>query len=155
MDLVLAAGQGLGLALAAGILAGALAGPLAREGRGIDPIAALLLTLALIGGAYLFGASLETEDHPAWPGWPIGAAAAALAFAVIRAVVAGAASRAGGGASPTLIAGILVLGAAIVAAGSLAFGGVGLLAFIAVAYLALGRRRRAGQKYEGLRILRG
>ena len=45
--------------------------------------------------------------------------------------------------------------AGIVLAGlSLAFGPIALLALAALIYLALARRRRAGRKYEGLRVLR-
>ena len=44
----------------------------------------------MIGGAIMFGASLATEDHPAWPGWPVGALIAAGTFAVIADFAAGA-----------------------------------------------------------------
>ena len=42
----------------------------------------------------------------------------------------------------------------VVAAFSLFLPPVSLLALAAVIWLAAGRRRRAGEKYEGLRILR-
>ena len=67
MDLFLAGCQGAGLAVAAGALAGA-------SGRRGTP-GVVLLVLAVIGGAAaLFGIALANEDHPAWPGWPVGAA---------------------------------------------------------------------------------
>ena len=105
----------------------------------------------MIGGAILFGLSLETEDHPAWPGWPIGALAAAFAFVVTRDVAAGAAERAeGGGASGLIIA---VAGLAL-AGLSILFGPIALVALAGLAWLWLARRRRAARKYEGLRTLR-
>ena len=51
-----AACQGTGLAVAAGALAGAF-------GRR-DGIGTVLLVLAVVGGAILFGVSLAEEDHP-------------------------------------------------------------------------------------------
>jgi hypothetical protein len=143
MDLFIAACQGVGLAVAAGMLAGA---PGRRDGIGY-----VLLALAAVGAAILFGASLETEDHPAWPGWPVGALIAAATFAVISDFAAGAAQRAEGGG---VIATAIVIAALAVAGLSLVFGPVGLLALAAVVYLWLGRRRRAATKYEGLRTLR-
>jgi hypothetical protein len=142
MDLFLAGCQGLGLALAAGIFAGAAG----RRGA----IGVALLAAAVIGGAIVFGASLAAEDHPAWPGWPIGALAAWLAFAVARDVAEGAGARDGGGAAGALIA----LGALVLAALCLFVSPVALLALAAVVWLAVSRRARAARKYEGLRTLR-
>lgn len=143
MDLFLAACQGIGLAVAAGMLAGA---PGNREGLGYA-----LLAIAAIGGAVLFGASLATEDHPAWPGWPIGALIAAGTFAVVSDFAAAAGQRAEGGG---LIAAAVAAAALATAGLSILFGAVGLVALAAVVYLGLGRRRRAARKYEGLRTLR-
>ena len=143
MDLFIAACQGVGLAVAAGMLAGA-------AGRR-DGIGYALLLAAAVGAAILFGASLETEDHPAWPGWPVGALIAAGTFFVIADFAAGAAQRAEGGG---VIAVAIVLAALAIAGLSLLFGPVGLIALAAVVYLWLGRRRRAATKYEGLRTLR-
>jgi hypothetical protein len=143
MDLFLAACQGIGLAIAAGMVAGA---PGKRDGVGY-----LLLAMAVIGGAVLFGASLATEDHPAWPGWPVGALLAAGTFFVVADFAASAAKRAEGG---DVIAVAVIVTALVIAGLSLLFGAVGLVALLAVIYLALGRRRRAATKYEGLRTLR-
>jgi hypothetical protein len=143
MDLFIAACQGVGLAVAAGMLAGA---PGKRDGIGYG-----LLAIAVVGGAIMFGASLATEDHPAWPGWPVGALIAAATFAVIADFAAGAAQRAEGGG---VIAAAIAIAALATAALSLLFGLIGLIALVAVVYLWLGRRRRAATKYEGLRTLR-
>jgi hypothetical protein len=158
MDLLEVTTQGIGLALAAGMFAGALAGavgPAAGErGPGLGAVSGVLLVLAAIGGAIMFGASLRVEDHPAWPGWPVGALLTAFAFVVVRGVVVGASSRAGQGGSPGAVAGIAMVAALVVAAASLLFGPLGLLALAGLVYLSVRRRRRATEKYEGLRSLR-
>jgi len=143
VDFFQAACQGAGLAVAAGALAGALG---RRQGIGT-----LLLIVAVIGGAILFGVSLSSEDHPAWPGWPLGAAIAAFAFFVVSDFAAGAAQRADGGG---FIAGLVALAALATAGLSVILPPLGLVALAALAYLGLARRGRASRKYEGLRSLR-
>jgi hypothetical protein len=143
MDLFIAACQGVGLAVAAGMLAGA---PGKRDGIGYA-----LLAIAVVGAAIMFGASLATEDHPAWPGWPVGGLIAAGTFAVIADFAAGAAQRAEGGG---VIALAIVIAALAIAGLSILFGPIGLVALLAIVYLWIGRRRRAATKYEGLRTLR-
>ena len=143
MHFFLAACQGAGLAVAAGALAGA---PGRRGG-----FANVLLVIAIVGGALLFGASLAAEDHPAWPGWPVGAAIAAGSFYVVSDFAAGAAARAEGGG---FIAALIVLAALATAGLSVILQPLGLVALIGTVYLGLARRNRAGRKYEGLRSLR-
>lgn len=143
MHFFLAACQGAGLAVAAGAIAGA---PGRRGG-----FASVLLALAVIGGALLFGASLAAEDHPAWPGWPVGGAIAAFAFFVVSDLAAGASARAGGGG---FIGALIVLAALAVAGLSVLLQPLGLIALAGIAYLWVARRNRAGRKYEGLRSLR-
>jgi hypothetical protein len=142
MDLFLAGCQGLGLALAAGAFAGASG----RDGA----IGALLLGAAMIGGGALFGWSLDQEDHTAWPGFIAGAVCAALAFAVVRGIAAGALARGGDAYSGALIA----LAALVLAALSLVVSPVSLVALAALGWLWAGRSRRESRKYEGLRTLR-
>jgi hypothetical protein len=143
MDLFLAACQGVGLALAAGALGGA-------AGRR-ESIGTLLLVAAVVAGAVLFGVSLGSEGHPAWPGWPLGAALAALAFVVVRDLATAAAKRAEGGG----FIGALIAFAALALAGlSILLQPLGLVALGALLWLYAGQRRRAAQKYEGLRTLR-
>ena len=154
MDLFEAACQGIGLSVAAGALAGAIAGAAVSDGDRMGAVSGLLLTVAGLGGAYAFGASLDAEDHPAWPGWFVGAALVVLAFWVVRDVVAGAAARAGEGGSAGAIAAMAAVGAVVIAGLSLLWGPLGLLALAGIAYLGLGRRRRAAAKHEGLRSLR-
>jgi hypothetical protein len=149
VDLFLAGCQGLGLALAAGVLGGAISGT-----RDDDPLRVALALTALAAGAVLFGWSLTDEDHAAWPGWVAGALAALGAFGVANQVVSGARRRAGeegsGGAIATMCAAAgLTLGGL-----SLLVSPVSLLALASLTWLAFARRRRAAVKHEGLRVLR-
>jgi hypothetical protein len=150
VDLFLEACQGIGLALAAGGLAGAAAGAARLD----DPAALALGLLGAIGGGLLFGASLSEADHAAWPGWPLGALLAALAFWVLRGLVAGAARRAGEGESSIAIAAITALAALVLAGLSLVISPIAIVALLGLGWLAVGRRRRDQRKYEGLRVLR-
>lgn len=143
MELFLAGCQGAGLALAAGMFFGA-------PGRRGAP-GTVLLVAAVAAGGFLFAISLTAEDHPAWPGIVAGAAFAAFAFAVVRDFAAGARARQGeGGMSEVLIA----VAALAIAGVSLLLEPFALAALVALAWLALARRRRAARKYEGLRTLR-
>lgn len=143
MDLFLAGCQGAGLALAAGAFAGASG----RRGA----VGLVLLVAGIAGGAALFGVSLAEEDHPAYPGWPVGALLAAFAFAVVRDLAEAAARRAGGGG---FTAALIALGALALAGLSILLAPGALLGLLALLWLYLGRRSRAGRKYEGLRTLR-
>ena len=143
MDLFLATCQGIGLALAAGIFGGASG----RRGT----VGFLLAAAAAIGGGILFGASLATADHPAWPGWPVGALIAVFTFGIVNGVVAGAQARHEGASSIGII---VALGALLLAAVSLFVEPIGLVALLAIVWLGSARRRRAQRKYEGLRVLR-
>jgi hypothetical protein len=149
MDLVVAGLQGLGLALAIGTVAGALGGAY-ETGRAQFA----LWVAAAIGGAYAFGASLEPEGHPAWPGWPPGAIAAILASIPAADVIAGAVERSGGEAPSSALLAIVVLGSAGVAAVSLLFGPLSLIYAGGLAWVGWQRRGRGERKYAGLRILR-
>jgi hypothetical protein len=151
MDLVLATCQGIGLALASGAIAGALAGAFGSRGSTVP--GAVLIVIGAIAGAYLLGEFLTHEDHPAWPGLPLGALIALLAAYVAREIVAGAAARTEGASAGTLAA-YVILAAAAVAGLSLVLPPVGLVALLVIAWLAISRRRRAAQKHEGLRVLR-
>lgn len=143
MDLFQATCQGIGLALAAGAFGGA------SGRRGV--VGFLLAAVAAVGGGVLFGASLATADHPAWPGWLVGAVIAVFTFGIVNGVVAGAMSRHEGASSIGLI---VALGALVLAGLSVLWGPIALVALLAIIWLGSARRRRAQRKYEGLRVLR-
>jgi hypothetical protein len=147
MDLLEAGCQGLGLALAAGALLGAFG---VKGGTGT-----FLAVVAAGVGAALFGMSLSAEDHPAWPGWIIGALAAEFSYMTARDVAAAAQTRAGEGGAGGIALFIAVY--AIVLAGLSLLGPVALIsivALIATLWLWATRRGQAAEKYEGLRSLR-
>ena len=102
-------------------------------------------------GAIAFGGSLAEETSTWWPGI-IGAAAGALSGAVTDAILSGAIARSEETAGTLQLmaagAGLLLVVAALLVPP------VALLAAVGVAVLAVGRRRRADEKYEGLRSLR-
>ncbi len=149
MDLAEAGAQGLALAVASGALFGAAA---LRGNPGVA-----LAAIAVVLGAFLYGMSLTDapDDHPAWPGWVIGAPVAALAYFTLRDVASVAGQRAGeGGAGGVafLIAVCALALAGISLIGPLAY--VGVVALLAVLYLAFARRKRSAEKHAGLRSLR-
>lgn len=143
MDLFLPGCQGVGLALATGAFAGASG----RRG----PVGIALLAIAIVVGAVLLGLSLETEDHPAYPGWPVGGLLAAFSFVVVRDIAEAAARRADGGG---FTAALIALAALALAGLSLVVSPIALVALAGLIWLYAGRRRRAARKYEGLRTLR-
>ncbi len=135
------------MALATGALAGA-------PGLKGSPGAALGIAAAALG-AFLYGISLTPEDHPAWPGWLIGAPAAALAYFTGRDVSTAAQAHAGDGGSGGIVLFVVLFALALAAlslAGPLAL--IGIPALLAVIYMFATRRRRAAQKHAGLRTLR-
>jgi hypothetical protein len=109
--------------------------------------------LAVVLGALEAAGSLADRDHPIWPGIVLGGAAAALGFVAARSLFARVARRLDRDA-----AGALPLygeGAALAAAGlSILFPPLAVLVLAGLAWLLSGSRRREGEKYAGLRILR-
>src|SRR5918996_2613831 len=147
MDTLEAGCQGLGLALASGALLGS---PGLRDAPGTA-----LALVAAVAGAVLFGLSLDAEDHPAWPGFLIGAPAGFLAYVTARDVAAAAQSRAGEGGAGGVA--LFVALYAVALAGLSLLGPVALIsiaALLATLWLFATRRQAAGEKYEGLRSLR-
>jgi hypothetical protein len=120
-------------------------------------LAVLVAAIAVVLGALEFGGSLSDEGYAGGPGLAAGAVCAVLAYATVSSfmgrVEARLAPREKGGSASLVW--VYIDGAALALAG---------LAILAppVSFLALGfcgwalveRRRRAGRKYEGLRVLR-
>lgn len=143
--------QGLGLALAAGLIVGVVLPPV-MPGWGVVAAAAPLAVIAC-------GLALSGEDEPLWPALPIGVIAGGLAAVVARDVAAGATRRAAGqgqaGSQPAAgVTAIVVLAAIVLAVLSLFVPPAALVALVAIIWLQVNRRRRAERKHEGLRVLR-
>jgi hypothetical protein len=122
--------------------------------RSPEAIALALCSLAL--GALLFAGSLSargTEHHVAWPGWIGGVLCAAVGLFATRPLFARARARldAQAASAVTLYA---EAAAVVLAALSVVAPPAGLVALAALVWLWYAGRRREGQKYEGLRILR-
>ena len=150
MELAEAGAQGLALAVASGALFGAAA---LRGNAGVA-----LAAIAVVLGAFLYGLSLADapDDHPAWPGWLIGAPVAALAYFTLRDVASVASQRAGegGAGGVAFLIGLFALAlAGISLLGPAAY--VGVVALLAIVYLAFARGSGARpEKHAGLRSLR-
>jgi hypothetical protein len=117
------------------------------------PFGYLLLAVAVGLGALEAAGSLADRDHPVVAGIVLGAAAAALGFFAARSLfgrVRKRLDREAQGALP-----LYGESAAVAAAGlSILFPPLAILVLAGLAWLLAGGRRRAGEKYAGLRILR-
>jgi hypothetical protein len=109
--------------------------------------------LGLVLGALLFAGALADGGSAAWPGIVAGPVCAFLGWQAVGGLVERARSRLEGGAAALLTAyadGVALLLAAI----AIFLPPLSILAIIAFVVLLLGRRRREGEKYAGLRVLR-
>jgi hypothetical protein len=144
--------QGLGLAIAAGLILGVVFPP-------IMPTWGAVVGAAPIG-VIAAGAALNGADEAVWPALPVGVIGAGLAAVVTRDVAAGAVRRqrhqltGADVQTPSGLTMIVVLAAVVVAAVSLFLEPVSLVVLVALSWLWLSRRRRADRKHEGLRVLR-
>ena len=126
------------------------AGPEAPER---PPYVAIFALLAVVLGALQGAASLADRDHPIVPGLLVGAACAALGFVAVRDLLMRTRRRLDADTAGTLP--IYAEGAALGAAGlSVLFPPLALLVIAGLVALLVGGRRRSGEKYAGLRILR-
>jgi hypothetical protein len=127
-----------------------------RAGRDATERAPLLyafLVVALVLGALLAAGSVADRSDAWWAGLIIGLACAALGFQATRMLFSRVRRRLDEQATVALP--VYAEGAALAAAGmSILFPPLALLVLAALAWLLAGGRRRAGQKYAGLRILR-
>ena len=117
------------------------------------PLAAVSHGIGIGIGALLFAAVLADDGYALWAGLPAGVAAAWLSGTAAGDVLARAAGRLDEEARahlPVYAEGIALALAVL----SIVAPPVGLLALGFFAWLLIGGRRRAGQKYAGLRILR-
>lgn len=144
--------QGLGLAIAAGLILGVVFPPIMPTWGAIAGAAPL--------GILAAGAALNGADEALWPALPVGLLGAALAAVVTRDVATGAIRRqqdqvtGAGTQAPSGITVIVVLAAVVIAGASLLLPPFSLVLLLALGWLGLSRRQRAQRKHEGLRVLR-
>jgi hypothetical protein len=135
----------------------ALADVLVRR-RGLDaedrgPLALALGALAVVLGALEAGGSMADRGHSVVVGLLAGAACAVLGYLAARSLFARTRRRLDAEAAGALP--VYAEGAGVLAAGaSVLFPPLAILVLAALAWLLAGGRRRAGEKYAGLRILR-
>lgn len=131
---------------------------LATLTRGYEAARRPVIVLLAAAGALAFAASMAEEGQTAIVGLILGAAIAGFTALLASEVLGGAIQRASASdeaasATNTLILTFTFTGIAL-AAVSLFVPPLSLVAAIGLVIVFLGRRRRADEKYEGLRILR-
>jgi hypothetical protein len=109
--------------------------------------------VGLVLGAMLFAGALADGGSASWPGLVGGALCAALGWRAVGGLVERARGRLEGGAAALLTA-YADAAALILAAVAIFLPPASILAILAFALLLLGGRRREGEKYAGLRVLR-
>ena len=130
--------------------AGRRAGP---EASDRPPLLYVLLGLALVLGALVAAGSVADHSDSWWAGAVVGLACATLGFLAARSLFTRVRRRLDAQAAGALP--VYAEGAAVAAAGlSILFPPLALLVVGALAWLLSGSKRRAGEKYAGLRILR-
>jgi hypothetical protein len=140
------------------LLIGVVALVIAERRLGADkveagPIGAAVGGIALGLGALYFAGSLADDNYTWWPGLIGGLACAALAAATARVFFRRTRARLDREAQVALP--VYAEAAGLVVAGlSILFAPLALVALAFLAWLLVGQRRREGQKYAGLRILR-
>ncbi len=133
---------------------------LARERLERGPGAAVIAAVAIAVGALLFAGSLCRGHYAVWPGFVGGVICAAVAIAATRPLLARVRAKLAAlqtrGEEPTVdLLGLYAEGAALLlAALSVIAPPVGPVGLALLLWLLLSGRRREGQKYAGLRILR-
>ncbi len=139
-------------AFLAGVVAlGVVAFFLERSRRGPVELLAGVIGVAL--GALLFAGALADNGHPIWIGLVFGPVCAALGWLAIGGLVERVRARLEPEQAALLTA-YADAAALILAAIAVFVPPLALLAIPAFVLLLLGGRRRAGEKYAGLRILR-
>jgi hypothetical protein len=113
----------------------------------------VLLGLGVVLGALLFAATLDEHSSVWWPGLIAGAACAVLAGFAVRGLLGRVRARLDEGTRATLPLYLEAIGV-LVALLSVLLPPVGLIAVVGAALLLRGDRRREGERYAGLRILR-
>ena len=141
----------LALGVAAYMIERSGAGPGAGDRR--SPVELFAGVVGVVLGALLFAGALADGGEESWLGLVLGPLCAALGWLAVGGLVERARRRLEGGAAALLT---VYADAAALALAALAIfvPPVSFLALIGFAVLLLGGRRREGEKYAGLRILR-
>jgi hypothetical protein len=124
-----------------------------RDAADRAPLLYAVVGVALVLGALEAAGSVADRSDAWWAGLVVGAASAALGVQAARSLFGRVRRRLDDQAAAALP--VYAEGAALGAAGvSILFPPLALLVLGALAWLLTGGRRRAGEKYAGLRILR-
>src|SRR5207248_2826289 len=118
-----------------------------------SPLAWALAGAAVVLGALFFAGSLCRGGYAVWPGYIGGVICALIAIAATRPLLARVRTRLDASAVATLPF-LVELAAVLVAVLSIVAPPVGPIALALLLWLLFAGRRREGQKYAGLRILR-
>jgi hypothetical protein len=124
-----------------------------REAADEPPLLYALLALALVLGALVAAGSVADRSNEWWAGALVGLACAALGFQAARSLFGRVRRRLdeqAAGALPVYAEGLALAAAGV----SILFPPLALLVLGALVWLLSGMRRRTGEKYAGLRILR-
>jgi hypothetical protein len=124
-----------------------------RDAPDRPPLLYALLVVALVLGALLAAGSVADRSDEWWAGAVAGVACAALGFQAARSLFGRVRRRLDEQAAGALP--VYAEGAALAAAGlSILFPPLAIVVIAALVWLLAGSKRRAGEKYAGLRILR-
>jgi hypothetical protein len=125
----------------------------APPGNRRDTLAIVEGLIALMLGALLFAGAMADGDEPSWVGLVAGPVCAALGWLAVGGLLDRARARLEGSAA-TLLSVYAELAALALAALAIFLPPVSYLMLVAFVVLLLGGRRREGEKYAGLRVLR-
>jgi Domain of unknown function (DUF4126) len=141
----------LGLGVAAYLIERRDAGPQAQAGR--SPVELFAGVVGIVLGALMFAGALADGGEEGWIGLVLGPLCAALGWLAVGGLVERARRRLEGGAAALLTV-YADIAALVLAAIAIFVPPLSFLALIGFVLLLLGGRRREGEKYAGLRILR-
>ena len=117
------------------------------------PLGATIAGLGIGVGALLFAGTLGEHGDATWPGLLGGGAAALLGQAAVRPLIARARARLSDRSAREALTLYVDGMALLIAALTALLHPLGYLTLLPCAWLVLSSRRRAGEKYAGLRIL--
>lgn len=125
-----------------------------RLGAASAPLQSALTGLACGAGALLFAGTLDAHHDAWWPGILGGLAAVLLAQAAVGPVIEGARSRLSDRAAREALTVYLDAASVLLAVLVALLHPLGYVALALLVWFWARRRRRAGERYAGLRILR-